>query len=388
MFLRRALALAICLSSPAFAIQLGDPDDLLSLEVHSFVSQGFIYTTHQNNYLAKSNRGSLEFTEIGVNFTKQLTESLRLGFQLFSRDLGPIGNYTVKADWFYLDYRFTDWFGIRAGRVKLPFGLYNDTSDIDSVRTAVLLPPSVYPAQVRDYLLAQTGVEVYGRFDLGKGGALDYRLYGGTVFIDLATDRLPGVSYDLSNFNIPYMVGGRVLYETPLDGLRLGVSYQASRLEGTLSTRSEPVLSSSYGNDSRQWVASVEYAAHDLLVALEYSQWRTNSKAVDPAVFAGSNTVSERAYALISYRASKHFQPGLYYSLFYPNLSVRKGRADEQHDLCATFRFDLNEYWLVKVEGHLMIGTAGLSPVLNDNRALSTLAPVWGAFFVKTTARF
>ena len=46
------------------------------------------------------------------------------------------GDYVLNswADWFDLDYRWKDWLGLRAGRVKLPYGLYNDTSDIDAAR--------------------------------------------------------------------------------------------------------------------------------------------------------------------------------------------------------------------------------------------------------------
>src|SRR6187399_37620 len=137
-----------------------------ALEVHGFVSQGFIKTTN-NNYLAKSERGSFEFVEAGVNFTKPLSDRLRVGLQLFARDLGPTGNYRPQFDWFYFDFRVADWFGIRAGRTKLPFGLYNETSDIDAARVPVLLPQSVYPQANRDFLLAQTGGEIYGYVPLG-----------------------------------------------------------------------------------------------------------------------------------------------------------------------------------------------------------------------------
>ena len=59
--------------------------------------------------------GSFEFYEVGLNFTVALIEKLRTGVQLFARDLGPIGNYTPRADWFYLDYRFEDSAYVRAG---------------------------------------------------------------------------------------------------------------------------------------------------------------------------------------------------------------------------------------------------------------------------------
>src|ERR1700722_14659394 len=103
-------------------------EDLSDIEIHGFLSQGFINTT-SNNYLTNSALGSFDFTEAGLNFTKQLEDNLRVGFQLFAQRLGPTGDFTPTLDWFYLDYRWSDLLGIRFGRVKIPFGLYNDIVD-------------------------------------------------------------------------------------------------------------------------------------------------------------------------------------------------------------------------------------------------------------------
>src|SRR5207302_10876406 len=64
----------------AAALELGPSESPLSVEVHGFISQGVLRTT-ANNYLARSDSGigSFEFTEIGINFTKSLTDRLRFG---------------------------------------------------------------------------------------------------------------------------------------------------------------------------------------------------------------------------------------------------------------------------------------------------------------------
>src|SRR5229473_3281975 len=77
------------------AVDLSLPGE--PIEVHGFASQGFIKTT-DNNYLAQSKRGSFEFTEVGINFTKELTDKLRVGIQLFARHLGPLDNFDAKFD--------------------------------------------------------------------------------------------------------------------------------------------------------------------------------------------------------------------------------------------------------------------------------------------------
>jgi hypothetical protein len=404
MRLRQPLVLAALLAvSPAAAQDVdSSPDvDPLALQIHGFVSQGFLLTT-DNNYLADSERGSFEFTEVGLNFTQPLTDELRVGLQLFARDLGPLGDYSIKADWFYVDYRHASWLGLRAGRVKLPFGLYNEVNDIDQARVPILLPQSVYPVQNRDFLLAQTGVEVYGYVQLGNGGgALDYRLYAGTIFLE--TNLAPGSPYDIESLNIPYVAGGRLLWETPLPGLRAGGSVQVLRLDADLlfdpMTFAPLVAADALPADfdgrvnvevpALLWVGSIEYLFENLQLALEYSRWHVEAESSEPALFPESDTTSERLYGMGAYRINSWFEPGLYYSLFFPDVDDRDSSRDKsQHDIAATLRFDINRHWLVKVEGHYMRGTAALNTALNDGTPRVNLTRTWGLFLVKTTAYF
>ena len=383
-FVLAVSALALLAQRPAAAAGLTLPGQLAELQIHGFISQGFLLTS-ANDYLAHSSEGSFEFTEIGLNFTLPATDRLTLGLQIFSHDLGPVGDYRATLDWYSLDYHWRDWLGIRAGRVKLPFGLYNDSSDIDAARTSVLLPQSIYPAQNRDFLLAQTGGEVYGYRDLGAAGGLDYRLYGGTIFLDVKQQ--PGSPFTVVDLNVPFVAGGRMLWVPPIEGLRLGGSLQFLRLE----THLLPASSSSsvaVNVPVMLWVASVEYTVRDLLFAAEYSRWRVRAQSSNPAMFPESLTFSERGYALTSYRVNSWLQAGAYYSVLFPNTNQRGGFAGRQLDAALTLRFDVNAYWLVKVEGHYMHGTAGLSPSLNGNRPLSSLTPDWALFTVKTTAFF
>ena len=129
----------------------------------------------------------------------------------------------------------------------------------------------------------------------------------------------------------------------------------------------------------------------DLLLAAEYSRWYINLNSDDPgAIPPGSttSTVMEMGYAMVAYRVAKWFQTGAYYSLLFPNVDNRSGRANEQHDIAATLRFDITDNWLVKLEGHCMVGTAGLTSALNGNAKLADLEKYWGAFLAKTTAYF
>lgn len=391
-------ALVLATATPAGAQP--EPDDL---QVHGFVSQGYIKTT-QHNYLGQTERdqGSFDFTEVGINFTKPLGDKLRVGLQIFAHDLGPLGNYAPQLDWYYLDYRAFDWLGIRAGKTKLPWGLYNESNDIDSGRVPVLLPQSVYPVSSRESLFAQTGGELYGDVSLGAAGSLEYRAYGGTIFLNVED-----VSAQLRGYDIPYDAGGRLMWHPPLEGLQLGGSFQALRLDFDLAITPEQTMAYEMQGQLpddfdgvvraripiKLWVASLEYQWQRLWLAAEYM--RSYFDYEINLLLPETKVVNQGGYLMASYQVTPWFTPGVYYSATFPNFRAKRPagadqnpRSSYQHDVALTLRYDITPNWLVKLEGHYMHGTAALSSALNGGRPLDSLGENWGVFLVKTTAYF
>lgn len=370
-------------------------------QIHGFVSQGYLKTT-QNNYLAATARdqGSFDFTEVGLNVTQQLSPELRIGMQVFAHDLGPLGNYAPQLDWYYLDYRFSDWLGLRAGKTKLPWGLYNESNDVDAGRVPILLPQSLYPVSNRESLFAQTGGELYGDIRLGAAGALEYRAYGGTIFVN-ASD----ASAQLKGFDVPYEVGGRLMWLPPVDGLQLGGSAQRLRFDfeftPTPEQRARYDMAGQLPSDfsgvvwaripATLWVSSVEYQHERLWLAAEYGRsylaYRTN------LVLPRNKVINEGGYLMASYQVAPWFTPGVYYSAAFRDIKAKPPagtdtRGTYQHDVAVTLRYDLTPNWLLKLEGHYMHGTGGLQSQLNDNKPINTLPKNWGVFVAKTTAYF
>jgi len=108
----------------AIADGIGELSD--NLQIHGFASQGVLKTS-ANNYLSPdSRRGTADFNEFGLNVSDRVTPDLTVGLQLFARDLGNQGNDTLTLDWAYGDYHWRDWLGLRAGKIRLPLGLYNE----------------------------------------------------------------------------------------------------------------------------------------------------------------------------------------------------------------------------------------------------------------------
>jgi hypothetical protein len=357
-----------------------EASDNAPLEVHGFASQGALLTS-DNNYLARTERGSLEFTEAGINFTKAFDDQLRVGLQLFTRDLGPDGKYEAKFDWLYLDYRWRDWLGVRAGRVKLPFGLYNDTSDIDAAQSVILLPQSVYPATNRDFLLAQTGLELYGYHSSESAGALDYHVYLGTLYLSIPDSS----SIQINNLDVPYIVGGRVLWETPIEGLRAGVSALNGKVEGEYTAPAmSPPTPVTLEVKATNLLSSVEYLNRGFVLAAEYGRSKGTSTLGPTSV----HTTSERMYGLAGYRWRPWLQTTAYFSLLYPDVDQRSGQAHHQYDTAASVRFDITPHWILKLEGHFLRGTAALSPDLNGGTPQANLVNQWWLAAAKTTVYF
>jgi len=151
---------------------------------------------------------------------------------------------------------------------------------------------------------------------------------------------------------------------------------------------------------AKVWIASLEYSAHDLLLAAEYSRgdfrYRTNEPALGPLFFPETMGPpyprhDKNYYVMASYRVNDWFTPGAYYSMSRPYAQLPAEYHRYRHDLAFFVRYDLNPHWLLKLEGHYMNGTAGLSPQLHGlerEEQLSTLEREWGAFLVKTTGYF
>jgi hypothetical protein len=368
------VALALCLLPAAAWAQFAPLDEV---QVHGFVSQGFLKST-ANNFIGYSHRGTLNFTEGAVNVSSQLGDTLSTGIQLFADRLGPQGGFNARFDWFNLDWRPLGWLNIRAGRIKLPFGLYNEGSDYDPGRLTVLLPQSIYPLTSRNFLLAANGGELYGYISLPARNSLSYAVVGGSSFLDTPPE---------TTVTVPYTVAGRILWEPPVFGLRIGASILATELDfSTPGASGAPVTGSL---PALLWVASAEYQQGHLKVAAEYSRWHTKIESDDPAEFPESDTTSERAYVSGEYSISGPLAAGVYYSVVFPDVDERTGGPGHySHDVAATLRYDITSHLFFKLEAHFLHGTAGLTPALNGGKPIDSLVEDWGLLTGKLTAFF
>jgi len=346
-----------------------------NVQVHGFASQGFIYT-NQNNWLTmNTSEGSGTATEMGLNASSQLTDRFRVGAQVYDRNLGELGQWHPTLDWAVADYRFKDWFGIRAGKVKTILGLFNDSQDLDFLRVFALLPQGIYPTDLRDTTIAHDGGDIYGNISLGnKHGSLIYTAYAGyrndSVYSGYPYMLKPlGIDFD-SLGGLQY--GGDLRWITPLNGLLIGLSRMNQEIagKGTLVSQWNPVPGPiPYRiTTTAFWTNQFygEYSWHKLQLDSEYRRCFNDV----PTMPGSSVSTDARAWYLSgSYRVHKRIQLGSYYShysfttvsqgpvaLLWPSQSDTSSPKNHIYDKVFAARFDLNRFIFVKAEGHFIDG--------------------------------
>lgn len=390
--------------------------DLGEVDIHGFVSQGYLIS-NENDYLSsESEGGTFEYNEVGLNLATNVTDNLRVGVQLFSRDLGDWSNNELIVDWAFGDAYLRDEFSLRAGKVKTSTGLWQDIQDYDFLRVWSILPTSIYDPAARTFGSALYGVQGYGTFDLGAGGLLSYTASVGDVDISESGDIerlfLNDTIDSVDKADINVVIGLHLEYEPPIDGLRLvgtfniidemdyeisGTVYGVEVLPGPTFLPYAAEVQVEFEFHRYDIITlGAEYLWNDWSFYAEYS--RTLSEyTITTTSLAGTDSQDEEVdsdgfYLGAGYRLDDHWSFGGYFSGYWPDIDDRDGDdlAEDFHawryDLAVSVRYDFNEYWLVKGEAHFVNGAAGLGQYHDDDD--DDLEENWQYFAIKTTFNF
>jgi hypothetical protein len=355
-------ALALALGAiPATAQSLED----LNIQIHGYATQGFLYTTQNNIFTTNSSNGSPAWTEAVVNLTSQPIPKLRIGMQARYFLLGNYGN-DITLDWASADYKASDKFGVRFGKVKTPNGLFNEIQDIDPSYIWALLPQGIYPLTSRNSLLAHYGGVVYGTLKLGdKAGKLEYRGWGGQRSIGtndgyFLTSREEGIIFPNGSNYVTY--GAARHWRTPLPGLMVGASNahsnpQLSSVSDTIAgygTFGGTLTVKSFNNP--QFFG--KYEKDKLMIAAETSRTPVSPTVQVPPLFTETVREDLRSwYAMASYKLTSKLTTGLYDSQ-YVDHQAALGPVRYSKDWAVSGRYDFNQFIYAKAEQHLIDGTA------------------------------
>ena len=373
---------------PCLPFELAD-----NLQLHGFISQGYVITSDNKFCGDSDDNGSFDFREIGLNASYRPVPSLQFSAQALSRFAGESDDGSIRLDYGFIDYSVMDkasyqW-GFRLGRVKTPFGLYNETRDVAVTRPSIFLPQSIYFDRTREVALSGDGLYLYGEYrtDLGnlflKLGGGKPRVKDREVEDSLLGSNLPGNLDGDTSYN------AQLLYEKDGGLIRLALTWGQLNMDYDSSARPpfdidsgsikfEPYVFSAQINKER-WSLTGEYA----LRRLKY--YGFSYPGIINRVIKG-----ESYYIQGTYDFFEDWQGFVRYDILYSNKKDRNGKKSERpghpshslfaKDLTFGLRWDITECLMLRGEYHYVNGTAWLTS--EDNTDRSKTERYWNMFSI------
>ena len=356
------LGALLCVAPAVMQAQFDFTVEGRQIQFHSFWSEGFAYT-NDNNYLTMTTTNGSFFTEAALNASSQITDKFRVGAQMYMRDIGHFGQWVPELDWAMGDYRLKSWFGVRAGKVKTTFGLYNDSQDMEFLQTWALLPQSIYAVDQRSSYIAHTGGDIYGSVSPKGAGTFSYVAWAGKN----PSDMNGGYAYALRTIGVDYTTyGGRsegadLRWAPPVSGLTVGASYMSRDVVGNGTWAIYGPVSPVHEESNKEYLQQFygQYIHGNFHADAEYRRYYRGI-LVNYSMPVTDDTRSW--YASGAYRVHKHLELGTYYSHFvdvrpYTGL-LPSDPGSYVHDKVVSARVDITPHVYYKLEGHFMSGYA------------------------------
>ena len=370
-----------------------------SLQIHGFASQAMVKTS-DNRFFGDSPDVSFDFTEIGVNASLRPHSKLLLSAQLMARRAGDIYEGDVA-----LDYALVDWtafssehgrFGARAGRLKNPLGLYNETRDVPFTRPGIFLPQVIYFDKVRNLVLSTDGALAYGDW-LGDFGSLSATLTAGQTLTDenvewayLGNDFPGDVEPDGTSFS------WSLWYSTLDERIKLGWSGAVFTFQYDPAGGVADFLAPGT-TDVLYWIASFQYNAEDWTVSAEYM--RQPIEWQDYGLFSPDRDATGEGYYLQgAYRLRPDVEFMLRWEEGFADTADRRGQGMEASSggyipafagysriWTAGVRWDVNRHLMLRAEYQRHNGAFVLSFKENDP---PDLVKHWDLFALQVSVRF
>jgi len=368
-------------------------------QVHGFLSQGFTYTDHHQVF-GTSEDGSLDFREMGVNGSVKLLPNLLVSAQGLYRDAGASDNLGTRLDFAQVDYNAPLLnsklvLGARGGRVKVPFGLYNDTRDVLSTRPTVLLPQSIYfdTLALRQAMISADGGVLYSSYTQGNH-RFGFELMTAEPRDDVggAPAFLTGIANPQGELSGRPMFIGRAAYEWM--GGRGRLMFSIVDLDRDFHSASAATPS---GNIKVQYpLFSAQYNAEKWSLTTEYGWIDTQRTGFLPV--AQKNT-SENFYVQGEYRFTQAISGVLRYDVFHVNRDDRDGKTLSgltglprhqfyARDLTTGVRWEFADNFLLAADYHYINGTAWLNTTDNPDLLRGIGDSDWNLFTTMLSFRF
>lgn len=377
-------------------------------QVHGFLSQAAFHTS-DNNFAGDSNDSiSTDFNEAGLNASLRVLKIVRVSGQMMARNAGHYDNGELRADYFNVDLQF--WTssraraGVRIGRVRNAYGLYNETRDVANTRPSITLPSVIYLEQARDLNISRDGFGLYS----------DIFSNNGTLAIEAGTgrarvsDRLvkealwaeaTGIEPDDAQISMLALswenADGRWRFafsqyhmtsdvDFSLDAFipGIGVVFEGDFVLDT------SMLSAQYS--AEQWQLTMEWLRFDYDLDFDFVARRYPGEGAY-VQYSWLFSPAWQIYGRYEYGVMDRHNPnGSSMAQFCgdPLLDnyCRPRHGGYRRDASIGLRWDISAQWMTAAEMHYVEGTMGLA--YSDNPIASEQAPYWTLFGIELAFRF
>ena len=337
---RKSLSLAACVwlvaTTGAVAEEFGNFD------VHGYGTQTYMQSS-ANQYLDANDKGTWDNNFLGIVGTVTLSDRSKLWAQLETSTLD-----VTRFTWFFVDYQFSEAVEGYVGRVKFPLGIYNEIIDAKFLQVSSL-EPALYQEAADFVHDSYTGAGVDYHQSLGGSGELIWQVYGGNNY----DTHPPPDSRDRRAY------GGRVTYQTPLEGLRLLLSGYRTEAQ---------VLSDGRLVDEDRWIASIDFVRGDWNVKSEYGSHH----------FLGVD--SDAYYVQVARTLASRWTPFARYDYISTDRAQRQSDSYFQKIGVVGLDFRVNNNLTLRAENHFNQGYA--LPVASGEVQPGTGAAHWSLLVI------
>src|SRR5688500_7853176 len=241
------------------------PDWLSRVSIHGYVSQAWA-VSDEHQIFGIPTAGTTDYRDLALQFRYDQDPKNAFALQLRQQRFGesPREVDDVELDWAFYQHRFSDRLSLKAGRIPLPLGIFNEAGG-SATTSAFLRPPGEfydrqYTSKTLEGALASVSI------DGPAGWTFDADGYFGQWAVDQwgETERV-----DARN-----AYGAQIWANTPLEGVRVGAGAYRCDIEPAGGPAADYLMiHGSIDADLDRWRFAVEYLGGNLDTYGRYRSW-------------------------------------------------------------------------------------------------------------------
>jgi hypothetical protein len=249
--------------------------------LHGYLSQAYA-TTNRHQIFGIPKDGTADYRTAALQLRTEVSGRDALVLQVVHERLGNGPGHEAKdhfdLDWIFYERRVGDGMSARVGKVKIPFGIYNEIRFVGPLLPLFRAPEAFYGGGSYSFD-SLNGVVASAHFFPGRRFSLDADLYAGEWTFVQRDQKTPAHAKN--------GLGGQIWLGTPIRGVRAGLAGHRSTVHNMLDK--DPDLRERHS----KWSASLDADLEHVRVNAEYSR----------SAFPEGH--SSAAYALISWHATE-----------------------------------------------------------------------------------